>query len=313
VSLIASASLQELWAPLGRGRFEEEVFMVIVGYIDESYSDEKPPLTFGLACLFAYGAEWTWIDLAWKKLLDDKNEELTAAGRKPLTRVHAVDMSNFAEDFEGWTPEERIEFTAKIVSIFARHHVFGMGCTMSLQDVAEIWGVKDPKLFAYFTILKYLMLQTGDLLRELFSSLQPVTLIHDRCAYDTTYLNAFNSMINDLKFRDRKLFTAIAPQGWEMCRPLQVADFVAYEVMKEAHRLEPDVRRIKERNRRISLSELLKQNSFRGIAYHIEKESIQQIKDNVDARTKARLEAEQGVAEIQQSHEGNTSSQSTGS
>jgi len=56
--------------------------MVIVGYIDESYSKERPPLTFGLSCLFAYGSEWSWIDLAWKKLLDDKNAELFRLAEK---------------------------------------------------------------------------------------------------------------------------------------------------------------------------------------------------------------------------------------
>jgi hypothetical protein len=52
----------------------------------------------------------------------------------------------------------------------------------------------------------------------------------------------------------KSIFASIAPMGWEDCIPLQPADFVAYEAMKETHRHRPGQ---KARERRKSLTAFL--------------------------------------------------------
>src|SRR5277367_4880849 len=66
-----------------RINFKRDIFVILVGYIDESYSKESPPLTFGLSCLLAYGNEWPCIELAWRKVLENKNRGLLDVGRQP--------------------------------------------------------------------------------------------------------------------------------------------------------------------------------------------------------------------------------------
>ena len=288
-----NASLQipvrDLWLPLSRLGFEGDVFMVIVGYMDESYSMERPPLTFGLSCLFAYGNEWSWIEMAWKKLIDDKNCELISQGRKPLKRTHAVDMSNFVDDFEGWSSDERISFTEKCNRVLGRHTIRQLGYTMSLQDVAEIWGGDHYFHFAYFVALKFMMLQTRACLESYFGHVEAVTLIHENSDYDIALLSSFNATKGDPSFKDSDLFTTIAPMCWQKCTPLQPADFVAYEMMKEAHRREPKVIEVKKRERRKSLTGLLEENDFAATSFHIPRKVIKDLRDSINASAEAIL------------------------
>ena len=264
--------------------------MVLVGYMDESYSGEKPPLTFGISCLFAFGNEWAWMEMAWKKVLEEKNAELLLHGRPPLNRFHTADLNSLSDEFEGWTPDERTAFVSKCIKkVFGQHESYCTAYTISLRDVAEVWPEysKNTFGFAYYTILKILMLDLGKIIRDYFVTGSKITLIHDRCAFDGTLLESFNSVVNDPKFAYKDIFTTIAPMGWEDCVPVQLADFTAYEVMKETHRLMPEVMSKKARPRRLSLASLLARESFLGQAQHIPRESIVSIRESITARAKA--------------------------
>ena len=52
---------------------------MLAGYIDESYTGEKEPVTFGLNCVYATYSGWFWIQTAWNKMLSNKNEEIEDA------------------------------------------------------------------------------------------------------------------------------------------------------------------------------------------------------------------------------------------
>jgi hypothetical protein len=67
---------------------DKDVMPVLYGYIDESYSGENPPLTFGLTCVFTWFSEWPWMEMACKRLVEKKNTELIAQGRKPISRLN---------------------------------------------------------------------------------------------------------------------------------------------------------------------------------------------------------------------------------
>ena len=179
-----SQHVRDLFLPLSR-HFESDIFVIIVGYIDESYSGEKPPHTFGLSCLLAMGSEWPWIELAIDKLIEDKNRELIESGRNPIERLHAADMNNFAKDFKDWDGPERTEFTERCLAQIFRPHQFGfLSCTLSLKDLQEVWpDLGQPSIeFAYLVITKLLLLKLPELVKKRFAGKRSISLariIHD--------------------------------------------------------------------------------------------------------------------------------------
>jgi hypothetical protein len=255
--------------------------VIVVGYIDESYSGEKPPRTFGLSCLLAMGSEWPWVELAIHKLIEDKNRELIGSARKPIERLHSVDMNNFAKEFKDWDGPEGTEFTKRcLVQVFQPHQVGFLSCTISLQDLREVWpDLGQPSLeFAYLVTTKFLLLKLPEIVKQRFPGERKVSLIHERCSYDVAMLNAFNSFVMDSSMPDRDIFTTIAPMGWETCTPLQVADFFAYEAMKESHRFEVEPLR----STRRSLVEFLGLHSVEGRGFHMTKSAIAEIKKGLE-------------------------------
>jgi hypothetical protein len=268
--------------------------MMIVGYMDESISGENPALSFGLSCVFAYGSQWTWAELAWKKLIEEKNRELIKANRKPIRRFHAVDLNNFVEDFEDWSPDERTDFVSEIVKkVFGRHELFSTGFTVSLQDIEQVWpeSRNSAKSSAYYVLTKLIMISIADVVQDIFPPGIRVRLIYERCPFGSAMLDAFNSAIDDPKRPLGHIFTALAPMGWEDCIPLQPADFLAYEVMKESHRLRPEVKVVKERQRRGSLNALLSSPNFYGNATNVSRENLMQIRVNISKRIAAKISA----------------------
>jgi hypothetical protein len=263
-------SVRELWAALRptQGRSAKEWFLVLTGYIDESYSGEKPPETFALSCLLARFTEWMWIENAWLDVIDKKNTELQKAGRKPIKRFHAVDLNNYREDFEDWGEEERKEFKSQLCrKVFNRHDIFHVCWTVNLKLAVEVWPeyAEQPLVFAYEALLLHLMEEIGWVARNelrLSEHERNISLIHERCSYDGVLLDTFNKALAHPDFPDKSMFTTIAPMPWELCVPLQPADFAAYEAMKEAHRFEEWDHGKPLRNRRKSFEAMWASPSF---------------------------------------------------
>ena len=268
--------------------------MILDGYIDESVSGEHPPLAFGLSCVFAEGSQWSWASIAWRKVIEDKNAELVAAGRKPIKRFHAVDLNNFAEDFDGWNGAERNAFTNEFVKrVFNRHAIYGSAYTVSLKDIAEVWPQYSGKEInpAYYALMKLNMINLANVVEQLFSPEAKISLHYERCPYGGVMLEAFNSVLDDPACEWKDKFTTLAPMGWENCTPLQPADLVAYEVMKECHRQKPEVIAAKKRDRRKSLNAILDSPNFLGDAYNVTLENLQRIKSNITNRAAAAIES----------------------
>ena len=112
--------------------------MIVVGYIDESYSGEDPPLTFGLNCVVAAGSEWFWIENAWNKVLERKNKELEAQGRHIISRYHSADLSNFAGEFKDWDGPERTDFTDGCTNMpLGGNWLLSVGFTANLKEIPQ--------------------------------------------------------------------------------------------------------------------------------------------------------------------------------
>ncbi len=217
-----------------------QLFVILKGYIDESYWPPERPKLFTLACTMSTIKDWQEISRAWKLCLNAKNRELTKQGRKTLSRYHASDCANLKNEFEGWDVNEQIEFTKKLLAIFKRNWVDVVAYTMPMEPFyTEFPECVDDPLPACYSILKLLMLEIGDriqLARGKFGDIKTLNIafFYERNAYGGVLTNTFNNAKDDITFSERNCFKTIVPVGWEDCTPIQPADLMAYDTMKDA-------------------------------------------------------------------------------
>jgi len=260
---------------------------VLAGYIDES--EDKTKTLFTLSCLTGdYGA-WFWIEQEWLKVLDAKNVELAAQGRKTISRYHASDYASRLGEFKGWTVDEQLPFVKDLLAIFERYRLDVASYTISLAEMQDVLPETkaSPYGFAYLILLWYLM---DEIMGHTFTreASEAVHLFHDRSDFDGVYLDAFNLRINDpLNFALKQHFFSITPMGWENCIPLQPADLMAFENMKDS-----ESNLLTSRDRRKSLVNILDRGkmggSLRGITLDLLLE-LRQLIDSFDNERRAAL------------------------
>lgn len=258
------------------------------GYIDDSGNND----IFTLSCVMAQGTNWTWFVIDWENVLEETNRKLREQGRKELSRYHAADCSSRHNEFEGWTTEEQIEFTKKLLKVFEKNSnaVTVISYSVNLNELTEEIpdAHDDPYRAAYSLVLKFLMIEIGEMFEIANKNdrgnidLIKVALVHDRGNYDATLLHSFKSLMADPSFRFRQMFTTIAPMGWENCTPLQPADLLAYENFKESERYVVD------RKRRKTLELLLSLESFGGRAKAFNRDMLRKLA-RIHEETKARI------------------------
>jgi hypothetical protein len=265
-------------------------FIVLRGYIDESYEGKSPiPSVFALGCLIGDEAVWKLFERDWLKCIDDVNLSLRAQDRPEITRFHASDCSSLEGEFRGWSPDEQKDFAAKLFQVFRRHRLDMIGVLVNLRDLVELSPEISPNPigFAYVLMLQLLMLKIGDFtLSRAPDAL--ISLFHDHCDYDAPLLESFNHLLSDPLFAYANRFTSITPMRWQHCVPLQPADLIAFEHFKEGERRLPE----SQRDRRFSLKVLLDLQSLgvHGVGY--DRQTIGALKnvlDSLDPVTKAIL------------------------
>lgn len=264
---------------------------MLAGYIDESYTGEDEPITFGLNCVYTTYRDWFWIETGWKNVLEKKNKQLLESGRKPIKRYHSKEISNFEGDFKGWSGDERTELTRQLIEqAIDGNFVQSVGFTANLKEIAEDWPrvkFENVKRFGYNAMLRLIMLKLEDKIPAQFGIGANIILINERCQYDSTLVGAFNHYLNARPLAS-SIFTSITSEGWEKCIPLQPADFVAYEAMKETNRYRSGQ---KPRHRRKSLTAFLDLESVGASCDEIPRKVILEWKRSVEEKDRQRGKA----------------------
>jgi hypothetical protein len=260
------------------------------GYLDES-GDGKH--VFTLSCLLAKADNWQWINLDWKAVLEETNADLVRQGRTEIRRFHAKDLNNYAEDFEGWSPEERKEFSERLIKVFDKpsNRVNGHSESIDLQALVRLIPetADDPIGFSYSLLLKVLMDETGNYFLAAndgdWSRLATIkiALIHDQTPrYNQVLAKSFESQLKDPTFKYASLYSTLVSSKWQECLPLQPADLLASENFKETLRHVSSNERDRKRGRRIILSELLKVQSFGGFGKCLGEDAILELRKLMD-------------------------------
>jgi hypothetical protein len=258
-----------------------EYFVLIRGYIDESYDGQQN--IFAMSCVLAQGKHWLEIERQWKLQLRAKNKELKRAGRPTISRYHAAACHSRKAEFEGWSQEERNAFVLKLFGVLKRMRggTHTVGYDVSLDDLCEVfpeWAT-DRLGAGYNFLTRFIIYAIGDDHHKLAPGAEAkITLFHDRTSgYDGLILNAFNRFILDDNFEHAHYFTTIAPLSWQHCIALQPADLVAFEIFKDAER------RKKAREQRKAFRALLDMPSFGVHTVTLTKETMQAIRQQWEA------------------------------
>jgi hypothetical protein len=256
--------------------------MLVVGYIDESFNNKL----FTLSCILTTPAKWTDIEMRWKAVLRQTNKALRKQERQEISRYHAADCSFCKGEFTGWTVDEQIHFSKKLIAIIKYNMSTVMAYSMPLDDFVAVYPERseNAEKEMYGLLLKFMMAQIiHDIGNQAGGPLRPfrIALVHDRSSRDGDMVAAFNQMKEDAAFRGREHFTTIAARGWEDCIPLQAADLLAYETFKDAaNRISP-----KPRPRRRSFESLFEPNTqFGGHSLSFNRKSVEMLREIQDRK-----------------------------
>ena len=173
---------------------KERFLMLIVGYIDESANKKA----FTLSCVLTTPSKWRDIEWKWKRVLDQTNKALRKQNRQEISRYHAADCSSCKSEFTGWSAEEQISFSKKLIAILKYGMVTTMAFSMPLEDFVAVYPEhsEHAEKAVYALLLEFMMTQLiHDIVKQ--SEGKPlksykIAFIHDRGAGDGSMLSAFN-------------------------------------------------------------------------------------------------------------------------
>ncbi|MGH9542120.1 MAG: hypothetical protein ACRD2H_09590 [Terriglobales bacterium] len=272
--------LSDSWDGFNPGGFWKGTFVVLRGYIDESYDDQ----TFTLACLSTDPLGWLAIVSRWKKALARRNRTLLNAGRPRISRYHSSDFNSSRGEYSGWSEEEKAAFAKELVAALGTKFTYLVAYTVPLTEFAQIFpedaGNRDRTCYSF--LLQWLMLEIGAAVREArhrgpVRNVE-VVLFHDWCQFNGSLLAAFEKMVGDQTFPERDLFSTIAPRRWQDTVALQPADLIAYETFKEASR------RIRGRARRKSFQAILDLPKLGGRSRIFDRNSLLMLRERLEKR-----------------------------
>jgi hypothetical protein len=265
--------------------------LMLRGFIDESHDSSVVPKVFTLSCIVGFDNMLAWFEMAWAKVLDEKNAELARQGRKQISRYHAVYCSNLRGEFAGWSVQEQIEFSQKLINVLRRHpihiHAYDMPLQLLVQEIPET--ASNPVGFAYVILLTMVMRQISEKTLALYPQDQ-ITLHHDHCDYDAALADAFGQVVDDPAFPNRERYASITSEQWQRCPMLQPTDLIAYENFKEGMQHYYPNPKIK--GRRKSLQAIIDLDSIGAKACGLGVDAIRELKKNVgalDEKAKRRL------------------------
>jgi hypothetical protein len=246
--------------------------VVVRAYIDESVGPHK---TFALGCVIAKGTEWTWVNRDWKRCLERTNRELKRAGRKCISRYHASPCESLLGEFEGWSIPEKQKFIAELLVILNKYHLHILSVTLDKAELSEVYPeIKEDRLNREsYAALAWLLFP--EIVREAHTldAHPAVKIVYEQGDVSQHMMSTYDRW-RAANLSNAEIFDSIEKDSWKVL-PLQAADLVAFEGMKDRDNIKSPIKR----DRRFPLKELLgdkRHGGGRGI--HFGKEGIERLR-----------------------------------
>jgi hypothetical protein len=210
-------------------------FCMLILYADESYNGS----TICMGGWLAHKDVWKGIERDLIQRIAYENRVSERNGLKPLSRYHAADCASCVNEFAGWDHNRQIRLTKRLIEILfsqKKRGLWGIGFGASLEDFAGMFGGRasgqpDAIRKACYRICVLECLKELCLVMERNFPGQKVTIFHDSGAFVAEAQYVFQNFEG---CKDQ--FVSLSPLRWQDCPALQMADLIAYEVMKMAHK-----------------------------------------------------------------------------
>jgi hypothetical protein len=199
---------------------------------DESYDNKR-------RCMVVAGwigelSEWRRLENQWSRCIDRHN-----ARNKPnqqIARFHATELNGFKAEFSNWNADMSRSLTADLVKLINRRNLKLVAAGIDIDAIeAEFPERKNVKMeSAYGLCIKQVMISLGHILREHCSDSQ-VVFVFESSQWDDHALAAYNQMVQDPRWQDRRLFQSASALTWKDSIGLQGADLIAYEAFKSIY------------------------------------------------------------------------------
>jgi len=177
--------------------------------------------------------EWKRLETSWQRHIDRCNHKNKPDQR--ISRAHASHMHKFKNEFEKWNQPMADKFQRKLIGFLAKRSMvaitMGVDVDALITTFPDMKSTKEKHWRAYTLCIKFTMNEIGKLMARQRPDDQ-VHLVHDHGSWDVQALETFNFMVDDKRWKYRKIFTGITPLTGKQSVGLQAADLIVYEAHK---------------------------------------------------------------------------------
>lgn len=201
---------------------------------DESYDDQ----VMAVGGWVADELEWKRLESRWQRRVTFEN--VHARSDQQITRYHAAEMNCKDNEYEHWDSERCRRFSKHLIHLLSKRRMGAISVACDLDAIKQVFPNGDKaqvKSGAYTLCFKLLMTYIAEAMVIFFPG-DTVLLIHDHGNWDGNAMEAYNVLVDDVKWERRTLFEGLLPKTGTQCVGLQAADMFAYETFKggKAHR-----------------------------------------------------------------------------
>jgi hypothetical protein len=198
----------------------------LVGYFDDSRNDDN-----GLLVLAGYLAPIDAWDMSfapqWRQALD--------AAPHLLSEFKASDCRHGIGEFKSWTYEERLTMTQRLVSLIVnpQHRLYGIGCAVLTPRMQDRKQKRRNETFSYHICVNTIMAHALFAARKFPNSSSMQFFLDAQAKKENLLSEAFRGARE--AYAHNSACKLYRPQfgNSHLLPPLQAADILAYETLKE--------------------------------------------------------------------------------
>ena len=202
-------------------------------YFDESYTHPPAPRVYTVAGYVATDVQWKKFQREWRKILDAEGIEY----------FHMVDFQANNLPYGAWSIDKRARFLASLHAIIHKRTLMSFSTTADLAEFERLTHEQkkilvNPHVFAAKNCMKAVGLWAAESIVN-----HPMSYVFE---LGSQYQGKLRTLLSSLPDEDRGWFRfgSLRFADKKSTRPLQAADIVVYESMKDV------ARRLDETNQR---------------------------------------------------------------
>ena len=204
-------------------------------YIDESYNSH----VFCVGGFLAHPDTWKELTNAWQDRISYENRRSAIKSFPPISRYHATDCANLKKEFgekKGWDIGRQIRLTKRLCKIIGKAGPCGIVTGGRVEDMKQYLGnIEDsPNASLYDICFRMSLVTLVGVIRDQFHGMR-VKVVYDHTEeFGSVAKNGFGALKDDETVAYLKdCFTEIVPADSRNCVPLQPADFLVYEALRQ--------------------------------------------------------------------------------